>query len=67
MKTPDNYNEWVKNKVLEEYKKVPADVVESARRLKLMEVIHDQISRRTGINTDAVQETLKQITPPTLP
>ena len=58
MKTPDNYNEWVKNKVLEEYKKVPADVVESARRLKLMEVIHDQISRRTGINYETIKNVL---------
>ena len=57
MKT-DNYNKWVKNKVLQEYKNVPPDVIESAKRLKLMDAIHDQISRRTGINTDAVKETL---------
>ncbi len=54
MKTTKNIDTWIANVLQKELNQVPGMVIESAKRLNRLDLIADQISRKTGINSNTV-------------
>ncbi len=60
MKTPQQIDDWITAVVKKELKKIPAIVLDAAKRLNRLELISHQVSRRTGINTETIETILKR-------
>ncbi len=60
MKTTKQIDHWILSTVQKELSKIPGIVIDSARRLNRLDLIADQVSRKTGVNTPTVVNIIKK-------
>jgi hypothetical protein len=59
MKTAKQIDHWITSVVKKELDKIPGIVIDSAKRLNRLDLIADQVSRKTGIRTPIVLTIIK--------
>ncbi len=59
MKTAKQIDGWINTTVKKELDKIPGIVIDSAKRLNKLDLIADQVARKTGVNTPTVITIIK--------